>query len=98
MRLSSLFLLGSNLALGAYAASVQLVNPPAEVKLNDRKHPITVAYEGVNGEVRIVCMWIFDLGGRGVVWTLAAGREGGRGVSGRAGLFHISILIKFHPR
>lgn len=55
MRLSSLLFLGSNLALG-YAASVQLVNPPNEVKLNDRKHPISVAYEGVNGEVRAACL------------------------------------------
>lgn len=50
---SALALLGANLALGAYAASVKLVNPPTEVKLNDRKHPIVVQYEGVNGEVRM---------------------------------------------
>lgn len=77
MRLSSLLFLGSNLALG-YAASVQLVNPPNEVKLNDRKHPISVAYEGVNGEVRacVPCAfaWTWVCVGRGRHWV---GRFGG---------------------
>lgn len=53
----SLLLLAGSL-LGAQAASVQLVNPPREVKLNDRKHPIQVAYEGINGEV-CVCVWMW---------------------------------------
>lgn len=73
MRFSSLLFLGSHLALG-YAASVNLVNPPSEVKLNDRKHPITVAYEGVNGEVRAcVCEW--GLGVSGLDYG-PTGREG----------------------
>lgn len=93
MRLSSLLLLGSNLALG-YAASVNLVNPPNEVKLNDRKHPISVAYEGVNGEVRAcfcVCvecvgLCVRLLGGKRP-WADGAGRD-------PPGLFH--ILTTWH--
>ena len=49
--LSSLFLFGAmTTALGQ---TIKLVNPPTEVKLNDRKHPIVVDYAGVNGDVSI---------------------------------------------
>ena len=51
-------LLVSSLALlaalsRADAADLRLVDPPKDLKLNDRKHPIEVAYTGVNGDADI---------------------------------------------
>lgn len=59
--LSSLLLFGA--ITSTLAQTITLVNPPKEVKLNDRKHPIVVDYAGVNGDVsiyipRYITRWI----------------------------------------
>jgi hypothetical protein len=45
--------LGLAFLASTLAQTIRLVNPPTELILNDRRHPVTVAYSGVRGQADI---------------------------------------------